>query len=187
MAANLVSVLGVLALSASADIIKIQNINGSPTINFSQISNGSFTIANIIHGSPSAGSINVINNSGHALTSLILHFSGLVTSNQFLNCQFGGAFHGSCAIFSPSNANLGSTTGKNLPQGSYSFVWTFNTPIAAGAKFNIEWSILRQHSHRLHRRHAKLRSPSGSSRTQFTGSARYSLNNWRGRIAPADI
>jgi hypothetical protein len=129
--------------SAQADIIGIQNKNGSSTIDLSLITGGTLTIADIMNGSPSAGSINVINNTGSPLTSLTLFFNGSLASNAFLNCQSNGQFAGgnaSCTIFSPSSVNLGSTTGTGLASGSYEFMWTFNTAVAAGATFNINWA-----------------------------------------------
>ena len=136
--------LGLVAVpNAKADIIGIQNQNGSATIDMSQILNGTYTLANIIGGSPSAGSINVLNNTGAPLTSLTLFFNGSLASNAFLNCQSNAAFAGgkaSCLIFSPSNVNLGSKTGTGLGAGSYEFVWTLNTSIAAGSTFNINWA-----------------------------------------------
>ncbi len=143
VAAVLFVLLYVGARPAAADIITVQNVNGSPYIDLSQIQNG-YVLANIINGSPSAGSINVINDLG-STSKLTLFFVGSLTSNQFFNGQFAGAFTGTCGISTGGTTisiptSNGCITGINLPNGIYRLDFNFSTAIATGSSFNIAWS-----------------------------------------------
>ena len=130
---------------AAADIIQIQNVNGSPYVDLSQIEDGNYLLTAIILGSPSAGSINVTNDTGASVSSLDLYFDGLLAPNQFLNGQFSGAFAGTCTIsdggttISTGTSN-GCITGTALPLDSYKFAFDFSSAIAKNASFNISWA-----------------------------------------------
>lgn len=129
-------------------IIMIQNPNGSPVVDLSAIENGSYVIANIFDGSPSAGSINVLNDTGSNVTSLDLFYNG--NADAGLNFQFSGAYTGSCTI-STGGSVISSTTSNGcetaqtaLATASYEYNLTSISPrigtTSPSDEFNIGWS-----------------------------------------------
>jgi len=139
-----------LSPSAQADgIIGLGNINGSGYIDFSSIQNGSSLLTTVLNGSPSAGSINVNNNVAGGFTTLILYYDGSTgpanDAGSNLTCHnFSlGGNTSTCSIFDPNDGlsySNGTATPSNLPDGTYTFTWTF--PTAVTGNFNISWASL---------------------------------------------
>jgi hypothetical protein len=156
----------VSAAGARADIIKFQaaqscNVTGldsSPATAHGGVhcnaGNTPFSLAGILNGTialyvgnSQTPSWNIINDTGSALTSLTLHYSGVLASNANIDMQVSGTtmFH-SCMETTATNftyydANCGTgdiapygTTGVPLP---LKFVWSGGTGVTANGVFNI--------------------------------------------------
>jgi hypothetical protein len=139
---------GLIASEAKANaILGLQNVNGSPYVDLTSILNGSVSLATIVNGSPSAGSINVDNNVPGGITSLTLYYYGDTgpanDAGSTLDCQnfnFGSG-QTTCSVYDPINGQSydnGASTPPDLPQASYQFTWDFAS--TQTADFNIVWS-----------------------------------------------
>lgn len=150
LSAFVLAVLLVPEAKANA-IISLQNVNGSPYVDLTSILDGSVSIATIMNGSPSAGSINVDNNVVGGITSLTLYYYGDTgpanDAGSTLDCQnfnfnhSGGGGQTTCSVYDPVNGKYydnGASTPAHLPLASYQFTWSF--PSTQTADFNIAWS-----------------------------------------------
>lgn len=128
-------------------ILGLQNTNGSPYVDLTSILNGSYQIANIVNGSPSAGSINVRNNVAGGITTLTLDYHGVTgpanDAGSTLDCHnfnFGGG-NTTCSVYDPNNGmyyDNGTSTPSDLPLNNYIFEWTFASSMTGN--FNIDWA-----------------------------------------------
>ena len=128
--------------------ISIQDSTGSNLVDLSAIEDGSDVIANILNGSPSSGSVNVLNDTGSDVTSLTLYFNGSVDDGldfQF-NGNYSGGNGGDCTIstggsvISTATSNGCQTAQNALATASYEFNLTDISPtITADGQFEITW------------------------------------------------
>lgn len=152
------------ALAAHADIISITSVQSCAVIGLDSspatsrngvhcdTGNNPFSLTAILNGTiplyvgnSKTPSWNVINDTGAALTSLTLYYSGALASNANIDMQISGTsiFH-ACAETTSANvtysdANCG--TGDIAPAGSalpLKMVWSGGTGVAIDGTFNIK-------------------------------------------------
>ena len=116
----------------------LQGTGGIP-FSLTGIENGTIVLQAVI-GTQTAPVYEVVNDTGAALTSFSLLFTGTLPSNQFIDCQTNGGFSGAgCSISGPSG-----TVGRNAqygPGGTFPATITFTgLNIANGGTFDIVFS-----------------------------------------------
>ena len=68
--------LAAVCPALASPVLKIQNVRCAPYARLSHVLNGTYEIANVTHGTPSARSINVANDPGGSITRLTSHYAG---------------------------------------------------------------------------------------------------------------
>ena len=149
--------------NAQAGIIKIQDLQSCNVIGLDSSAatavggvhcntgNTPFSLAAILNGSLSlfvgnsqTPSWNVVNDTGSAIPSLTLYYSGALASNSFIDMQVSGTtLFASCSdttatnvVTSDANCGSGDVTANN-PALPLKLVWSGGTGVAKNGTFNI--------------------------------------------------
>jgi hypothetical protein len=152
-----------MAPNASADIIKIQNSQSCNVIGLDSdpatavggvhcdVGNTAFSVTALLNGSidlfvgnSQTPSWNLINDTGAALTSLTVYYSGALASNAFIDMQVSGtSIFTTCSETSATvgpllDTNCGSNDTVAAPVAlPLTMVWSGGTGVAVNGVFNI--------------------------------------------------